>query len=107
MRPAAQIEPAVLMVERDRLALGDVVEQLDLVVLALRLEPAPGVLAAHHLPAKRLVGRDDLGHARLDPLQILGMERLVAREVVVESVLDRRADGHLGARGTDPGPPRP
>ena len=98
MRPAAQIEPAVLMVERDRLPLGDVVEQLDLVVLALRLEPAPGVLAAHHLAAKRLVRRDDLGHAGLDPLQILGMERLVAREVVVEPVLDRRADGHLGAR---------
>ena len=98
VRPAAQIEPAVLVVERDRLPLGDVVEQLDLVVLALRLEPAPGVLAAHDLAAKRLVRRDDLGHAGLDPLQILGMERLVTREVVVEPVLDRRADGHLGAR---------
>ena len=85
------------MVESDRLARGNVLEQLELVVLAQLLEPAPRFLAAHHLAAKRLVGRDDLGHARLDARQILGMERLVAREVVVESVLDRRADGHLSA----------
>ena len=66
-------------------------------MLAHLLEPAPRFLAAHHLAAERLGGGDDLGHARLDALQILGMERLIARKVVVESVLDRRADGHLSA----------
>jgi hypothetical protein len=66
-------------------------------MLALGLEPAPRLRATHHLASKRLVRLDDRGHARLDPRQILGMERLVAREVVVEAVLDRRADRDLGA----------
>ena len=98
VRAAAQIEPGTLMVERDRLARGDVVEQLELVLLALRREAPPGLVTAHDLAPERPVGGDDLGHARLDPREVLGVERLVAREVVVEPVLDRRADRHLGPR---------
>ena len=97
VRPAAEIEPLALVVERDRLVRRDRVEQLELVGLAQRLEPPPRLVAAHHLAPERPVGADDLRHARLDPLQVLGMERLVAREVVIEAVLDRRADGDLGA----------
>ena len=76
---------------------GIVVEQLQLVALAQRLEAPPRLVAAHHLAPERLVRGDDLGHARLDPLEVLGRERLVAGEVVVEAVLDRRADRDLGA----------
>ena len=46
----------------------------------------------------RLVARDDLAHARLDRPQFVGGERLGAREVVVEAVLDGRADGDLRLR---------
>ena len=48
----------------------------------------------------RRVGRsrlDDLAHLLFDLRQVFGRERFVAREIVIEAVLDRRADGHLGA----------
>ena len=45
VRPAAQIEPVALVIEGDRLVLGDVVEQLELVGLALGIEAAPRLLA--------------------------------------------------------------
>ena len=44
------------------------------------------------------VAPDDLAHLRFDLRQVLGGERLVAEEVVVEAVLDHRPDGHLRAR---------
>ncbi len=49
-----------------------------------------------HRPHERLVARDDLAHALLDRREILGGERLGTVEVVVEAVLDHRADRHLG-----------
>ena len=55
------------------------------------------LLARPHLAADRLVAVDDLAHPLLDTRQILRAERLVAGEVVVEAVLDGRADGDLGA----------
>ena len=44
------------------------------------------------------VRRGDLLHLRFDLLEILGRERPLEREVVVEAVLDHRADGHLRLR---------
>ena len=38
----------------------------------------------------------DLGHALLDRLQVLGGERALVREVVIEAVVDHRPDRHLG-----------
>ena len=58
-------------------------------------------LVGGHLGAlEGLIGGDDLAHPRLDRRQIVVAERLPVRqvEVVVEAVLDRRADGELGAR---------
>ena len=97
MRAAAQVEPVALVVERDRLAFRNVIEQVQLVALAQRLEAPAGGRPAHDLALERLVGGDDLRHPRLDPLEVLGRERLVAGEVVVEAVLDRRPDRDLGA----------
>jgi hypothetical protein len=71
--------------------------KLELEPLAQALEARPRPLAAHLLAGEPLVGLDDLGHAGLDPGQILGRERLVPVEVVIEAVLDRRADRDLGA----------
>ena len=54
-------------------------------------------VAIDHLAGERAVARDDLAHLGLDLRQIVRRERLVAREVVIEAVLDDRADGHLRA----------
>ena len=50
-----------------------------------------GITFAHH----RQVLLRDLGHALLDRRQVLRRERTLVREVVVEAVLDHRADRHL------------
>ena len=53
-------------------------------------------LVARHLAAlDRKVRARDLPHLGLDALEILGGERPVVLEVVVEAVLDDRADRHL------------
>ncbi len=101
MRTAAEIEPVALAVDLDRLAGRDGVDQLDLEQLVLVAEDALGLLARHDLLGERLVARDDLAHLLLDGREVLGRERLVAEEVVIEPVLDHRPDGDLG-----PGPER-
>ena len=53
-------------------------------------------LSIPNLADDLLVAVDDLAHAGLDHLQLVGGEGLGAGEVVVEAVLDRRADRHLG-----------
>ena len=98
MRPAAEVVPIALRVELDVLVAGDGVDQLDLERLALLLEQILGGLSRDHLFGERLVARDDLAHPLLDRGEILGRERLVAEEIVVETVLDHRPDGHLRPR---------
>jgi hypothetical protein len=44
-----------------------------------------------------LVLGDDLHHALFDALEVVGSERLFHLEVVVEAILNRRADGEGGA----------
>ena len=98
MRAAAEIEPVALLVDLELLVGRDGIDQLDLEHLALVLEDALRVVARPDLFREGFVARDDLAHLLLDRLEILGRERLVAEEVVVEAVLDHRADGDLGAR---------
>ena len=97
MRPAAQIEPLALRVDLDLVGLGDRVDQLELEGLALVGEQLLRALAVHHLARERSVAGDDLAHLGFDLGQILRRERLVAREVVIEAVIDHRPDGHLRA----------
>jgi hypothetical protein len=77
---------------------GNRVDQLDLVGLALLGEDLLGPVAAPGLLGEGFVRRDDLAHLRLDGGEVLRGEGLVAGEVVVEAVLDHRADGHLRSR---------
>src|SRR4029453_13207872 len=98
VRPAAEIEPVALLVDLDLLVLGDGVDQLDLEQLAFVPEYALGLLARPNLLGKGFVARDDLAHLFLDRGEVLRRERLVAEEVVVEAVLDHRADGDLRPR---------
>ena len=96
--PAAEVDPIPLAVELDVLVRRNGVDQLDLEGLALPLEEALGLVARDDRLPERLVARDDLAHALLDRREILGRERLGAVEVVVEAVLDHRADRHLRVR---------
>ena len=84
-------------VERNVLAFGNSGDQLGLVVLADGLEMLDRLIARPHFAARRQVRLHDLVHLGFDLRQVFGRERGVAREVVVEAVVDGRADGHLGA----------
>ncbi len=98
MRAAAEIEPVALFVDLDLLVGRNGVDQLDLEILAHVAEGFLGLLARPHFLGERLIARDDLLHLLLDDRQIFQRERLVAEEVVIKTVLDHRADGHLRAR---------
>ncbi len=97
VRAAAEVEPVALLVDLDLLVLRDGVDQLDLEQLALVAKDLLRLVAAPDLLGERSVARDDLAHLLLDRLEVLRGERLVAEEVVIEAVLDHRADGDLGA----------
>ena len=98
MRAAAEVEPVALRVDLQILVLGDGVDQFDLVGLALVAKHLLGLVARPDLLGERPVAADDLAHLLLDDRKILRRERLVAREIVVEPVLDHRADRHLRSR---------
>ena len=97
MRPAAEIEPVALPVNLDLLVRRDRVDQLDLEHLALVGEHVLHIVPRPHLLREGAIALDDLAHLRLDLRQVVGGERLVPEEVVVEAVFDHRADGHLRA----------
>ncbi len=63
----------------------------------LVFEELDRLLALHHAAPERRAAGDDLAHLRLDGGEVLRGEGLVAGEIVIEPVLDRRADGDLGA----------
>ena len=102
VRPAAEVGERAVPVERDRvhgLVADEVLDQLHLVVLALAAE-ALDRLGRRQLGAlERLVGLHVLAHALLDALEVvLGDAHARGElEVVVEAVLDRRADRDLDA----------
>jgi hypothetical protein len=64
------------------------------------VEDLAGVVGRDLLTHERLVLVDDLPHAGVDALEVLGGERRPARqlEVVVEAVLHRRPDAEGGVR---------
>ena len=104
VRPAAKIHPGPLAfagpVHGDRLALGQLHHPLGLERLAGPREEIADLLAAPDFPHQRLVGGDDPPHLRFDCRQILLGEGAAAgrrREVVIETVVRRRAEGDLRA----------
>ena len=98
VRAAAEVEPVALEIDLDRLVAGNGVDQLDLEVLALVAEHLLGLLAIPDFLGEGFVARDDLAHLLFDRGEIFRRERLVAEEVVIEAVLDHRADRDLRAR---------
>jgi hypothetical protein len=101
-RATAEVLEGAVAVERDGLdpfAGDQIADQLDLVVLALALEDLDRLGDRHVAALEGLVGLDVGAHRRLDLLQVGVADLHILREVkvVVEAVLDRRADRHLGA----------
>jgi hypothetical protein len=75
MRTATDIEPIALPIDGDRLALGDdVLDDLDLVLLAELAEDLLGLLAIPDLAHDREIAFDDLVHARLDRSRSSGVK---------------------------------
>ncbi len=92
----AEVDEIALPVDRDLLVGRDLADDRGLVVFPLIAEKLDGGVPVPHLPAHRLVALGDLGHLGLDGLQILRGEGPPIGEIVVEAVLDDRADGDLG-----------
>ena len=103
VRAAAEVGERAVRVERDgvdALVADEVLDQLDLVRLVLRAEAVERLLDGHVLARERLARLDVLAHLLLERGQVVLGDRdaLGELEVVVEAVLDRRADRDLRAR---------
>src|SRR5215211_599495 len=99
VRAAAEVGELALRVERD-VAVGGV-DELDLVLLSLLLEPAPRRVARDLLPLPDPPLLQLAPDLLFDSLERVLADRLGKPEVVVEAVVDRRADRDLDA-GIEP-----
>ncbi len=90
---AAEIGKIADGVERDRLSVGNLASDLDLVWISR--EGVDRFGAGHLSPGHGVIGSHNLAHPLLEALEVVGRERLRAVEVVVETILDRRADGRF------------
>jgi hypothetical protein len=95
---AAQVEPVALPVQADVLVGRDARDDLGLVVLADLLERLDRLVARHDPAFDLEVGLGELVHLLLELREVLGRERPLEREVVVEPVLDDGTDRDLGFR---------
>ena len=100
--PADGAGPVEVVIDRQFRPAGlhDLVAVAALLADQFDLEGLPreftlGLPLGHDPPLERLPALQDLDHALLDTCQILRMERLLDSEVVVEAVLDGRADAEL------------
>ena len=108
VRTAAEIDPVGLaltiapgLVHGDRLALGQLHHPFGLEGLAMVDEELADPGAVPDFADQRFVGGDDAPHLLLDRRQVLVRERTPLRgrrEVVVEAVFGRRAEGDLRSR---------
>ena len=95
VRPAAEIDEIALTVQREVLALRDARDDLGLVLLAHAAEERHRLVARHHAALDRDVGGGQFFHLLLDRGQVLGREGTLEGEIVIEAVLDHRADRDL------------
>ena len=95
VRAGAEIRELALRVHRDLLTCRQILDEFDLVIFALLLEEVQGLLTADFLALELEVLLDDLLHLFLDLGKIRLRELTVHVEIVVEAVVDGRADGQL------------
>ena len=97
MRPAAEVEPFALLINRDGLALGQVLNQLGFKLLAHFAEQLDRRVAVHDFALKFIIAVDDEGHLLFNRGEVIGRERLVPVEVIIEPVFNNGADCNLRA----------
>src|SRR3989441_12737655 len=91
VRAAAHVHEPILAVERYS-SIGDVRQQLQLVLLAHFLIGTDGLLARDLYTLDRLVAFGQFSHPGLDLLEVLGRKRPAEIDVIVEAIVDRRPD---------------
>ncbi|MNS68801.1 hypothetical protein D3C72_1020910 [compost metagenome] len=95
VRAAAQVDEIAFAVQADFLVGRDRGDDLGLVLLAHRLEQRHRLVAVPHFARDFLVLAGELRHLLLDGNEVFGREGALVGEVVVETVVDDRADRHL------------
>ena len=100
MRAGAEVNEFALAVEGDNGVFRQVVDELDLVRLIALLHELQRFVAGELKALETQLFLADLAHLGLKLLEHLGRERLGAVKIVIETVLDGRADGqlHLGVQ---------
>ena len=96
VRAAAEVYELTLFVKRDGLIGWNAGDDLGLVLFAYAAKKLDGLVTVPNLAHDRLVAVDDILHARLDNFKVALREWLLAGEVVVEAVFNRRTDRYLG-----------
>src|SRR5690606_5383219 len=96
VRAPAQVHEGTVPVDRDDLVLAELLEALQLQRIVR--EEFACLLLGDDLALERIVAADHLLHPLLDLGELIGRERLGHVEVVVEAVLDRRAEADLRLR---------
>ena len=100
MRPAAKIGKIALFIERDLLAFGQVFDERDLILFRILRHQFDGVRTGQREPLDGQIALDDLFHFRLDLGKVLRGNRRFEVDIVIEPVVDGRADSEF-ARGED------
>jgi hypothetical protein len=93
VRAAAQVDEVAVAVGRDHLALGQVGDALELERVVA--EHLARLVARHLAPLEGELLLRDAAHLGLERREVLGRERLRDLEVVVEAVVDGRAEADL------------
>ena|SRR5210317_1314622 len=96
MRPAAQVDELTLAIQRQVLFRGNALDDLSLVRFADTAKELGRLVALPYFALYGLVAVDNILHTRFDCFEIGFREWLFTRKVIVETVLDGGADGHLG-----------
>ena len=107
MRPAAQVDERVAGIDRDLRPFGQGVAVLvhvalfqagnKLQLVGLVGEQAARLVGRDRLAHESVFAGDDLAHPLLDLGQVFGGQRTRQIEVIIETIFDRRSDGHLRA----------
>ena len=88
MRAAAQISPSTLLVDADDFGFRQILDQFGLVAFTLVGEVANRIFAVPFFTHKGIITRDDFAHLGFDGGEVFRLERLIAREIVIEAVFD-------------------
>ena len=98
MRTAAQIRPGTLLVDADDFGFRQILDQFGFVAFTLVGEEANRIFAVPFFAHKGIIARDDFAHLGFDGGEVFRLEGIIAREIVIEAVFNRRADRDLRAR---------